>query len=481
MYRLLVAALLCSTTAAMAEPVKLTDAKIRQTLAGSLLEIDTPLGTKIPVRFNTAGLMSGEAGALASYLGAAKDRGRWWTRQDHLCIKWFRWFQAEERCAEISRQGDKLFWRGTDGKTGTGTIAQSGEVQAAQHLAQNSKPAASVVRRHKAVAAFKHRIKPRTKAPAEVASADRTSKSPQTAGDSAVSPVASAPETASSQDTASAAGIPSSTTEQQAGAGTAPQNERAAAPSVIAAASPQITAPAGSPATSADAVPENAAAASPQGTVFATASAVEAAYIPDPVSRPSLTAARIAAARIAAPFATIPVKTVQVSASADEDSANSRFALAASFPSSLTLVSMRAEEAAQPEPASEPVSEPGPVAEAESQSDAQTQTQQAADTQPAPQKRDAKPGPLKTAALSSSVTRPTFRVAGVDPDDILNVRSGPSAYADVVGSISPEVRGVVIVGACRETWCPIEHDRVRGWVNSSYLAAENVTSAGSIR
>jgi Bacterial SH3 domain len=78
---------------------------------------------------------------------------------------------------------------------------------------------------------------------------------------------------------------------------------------------------------------------------------------------------------------------------------------------------------------------------------------------------------------SSTLIMPTsFRVARVDADDILNVRSGPSEFAEQVGAIPPQGRGVRIVGACQKSWCPIVHGRTKGWVNRYFLTAEEAAS-----
>jgi len=71
-----------------------------------------------------------------------------------------------------------------------------------------------------------------------------------------------------------------------------------------------------------------------------------------------------------------------------------------------------------------------------------------------------------------SALEQSFRVAGVENDDVLNVRRGPSAEDDVVGAILSEGRGVKLAGPCQEDWCPIVHGGVRGWVNRYYLAEE---------
>ena len=121
---ILVSTLAFASTLAAA-PVRLTEEAIRQSLVGSLLEIDTPLGVAVPVRISADGLVSGEAGPLASTLGAAHDRGRWWIDHDQLCVKWFRWFEAQARCLNLQRDGQKIYWHDADGKSGTATITAS--------------------------------------------------------------------------------------------------------------------------------------------------------------------------------------------------------------------------------------------------------------------------------------------------------------------------------------------------------------------
>ena len=72
--------------------------------------------------------------------------------------------------------------------------------------------------------------------------------------------------------------------------------------------------------------------------------------------------------------------------------------------------------------------------------------------------------------------QPVFRVVNVRSDDVLNVRSGPSADFDIVGGLPPGSRGIAITNACRATWCPVQHRSTSGWVNSAYLALERPSS-----
>lgn len=119
----LVISLLSVATGASADPLPLSNDELKQTVAGSTVEIDTPLGSTVPMRFGTDGLVSAEAGVLAPVLGSAKDRGRWWVDGDKLCTKWFRWFDAGVRCLTIARDGSRIYWRKIDdGETGTGTL-----------------------------------------------------------------------------------------------------------------------------------------------------------------------------------------------------------------------------------------------------------------------------------------------------------------------------------------------------------------------
>lgn len=114
----------CATLAAAA-PAPLTGEALKEMVAGSVISLDTPLGTKVPMTFGLNNLVTGEAsGMLGTFLGAARDRGRWWIEKDRLCIKWFRWFSGESRCMTIATEGDRIFWRKDDGDTGTATLVE---------------------------------------------------------------------------------------------------------------------------------------------------------------------------------------------------------------------------------------------------------------------------------------------------------------------------------------------------------------------
>ena len=125
------AACLCAATVAEAQPDRLSGAEISQLVAGATIEIDTPLGTKLPIRYAADGKVAGQAGDLASYLGAASDTGRWWVASDQLCHKWNRWFDSEPQCLRLRKQGRTIHWRSQDGNSGTAMIAIPAPIKAA--------------------------------------------------------------------------------------------------------------------------------------------------------------------------------------------------------------------------------------------------------------------------------------------------------------------------------------------------------------
>src|SRR5262245_23766721 len=119
--RITAVACLC-TTVAQAQSTTLSGQQINTLVAGATVEIGTPLGTSLPVRYGRDGRMSGEAGGLAWFLGSASDKGRWWVAGDQLCHKWNRWLDAEPQCMQLSREGGVIHWRSAEGYSGTATV-----------------------------------------------------------------------------------------------------------------------------------------------------------------------------------------------------------------------------------------------------------------------------------------------------------------------------------------------------------------------
>jgi hypothetical protein len=275
------AACLCATIA-QAQSSTLSGPQINELVAGATVEIDTPLGTKLPIRYGGDGRISGEARDLASYLGAASDRGRWWVASDLLCHKWNRWFNSEPQCMRLSREGRLIHWRTQDGYSGTARISVPATIQAGIAL-----PRAEPDR-------------PKQIAPPEVAPA-----------------LEAAPE--------------KQPTEPSAGVHQPPQ--QAAKETVVAPAEP-----------------------------------------------PPATAA--------------------------------------------------------------PAESPLPQHQAE----------------------------------PKRVIQPMFKVVNVRSNDVLNIRSGPSADFDIIGELPPDSGGIAITSACRSRWCPVQHGSTSGWVNSAYLSPEEASS-----
>jgi hypothetical protein len=257
------------------------------------VEIDTPAGTTIPIRYAIEGQLSGQARGLAWYLGSSEDTGRWWIDADRLCHKWRRWFDGEQQCMRLKKIGRTIHWVNQDGNSGTAAVA----------------------------------VPP----PARLATLPSLSRA-------AATPIAP------------------------------PDNKPSSA-------EPDATPPQAQTATL---VPLSAELVGvPRGAAIETPASAADAGLKDAASHPA---------------------------------AASQGALEST----------------------------GPEAR-------------------------------------------RYMVTNVDQDDVLNVRSGPSADFDVVAELQPGSRGISITGACRSQWCPVQHEAMIGWVNRTYLAGEERgTRASSI-
>ena len=67
---------------------------------------------------------------------------------------------------------------------------------------------------------------------------------------------------------------------------------------------------------------------------------------------------------------------------------------------------------------------------------------------------------------------PVYQVVNVRKYDVLNVRSQPTSYANIVGRLSPNASGIKMIGACNETWCKVNQGRITGWVNGKFLGID---------
>lgn len=133
---------MCVALSADAAPRHVTGQAISDLVSGATVEIDTPMGTAMPVRFAADGSMSGEARELSSYLGSPTDTGRWWVTGDQLCHKWNRWLDAETHCLRLKLDGTRILWRRQDGTTGTATLTSRTEIARAAAPAPAARPRA---------------------------------------------------------------------------------------------------------------------------------------------------------------------------------------------------------------------------------------------------------------------------------------------------------------------------------------------------
>lgn len=389
----IVVSLLSGATAAFAEPVPVGGDGLKA-LAGSLVELDTPLGTKLPIQFGSDGLVSAEAGDLAPILGSKKDRGRWWVEGDRLCSKWFRWFDAEVRCITVSRDGSRLYWKKDDGETGTATLVEAPKPDTPSQKPDVPQQVAALPKEPPKAAAV--RADPQEAAPVPVASVD----------------AAAAGNTPASEE-----GIPEPVRKQVF------ETAGVAAPSPIAVAD----------------VTGSAAEFSMEpmmrfgGTGLLEASArmgLERGTVPDAAQEPTA-AAKAASRTVPATAAAVKIATAPATIEKRAPAQNRSLAVAEKV-------------AALPLPKAKPA---------------------------APRQAT---GPR---AQARNVT--LYKVRGVDEDDVLNVRRGPSEDQDLVATIPSTGRRLEVTGQCQKDWCPIRYGTSRGWVHSHYLAEENPRQASS--
>lgn len=317
-----------TASAAAAEPVSIDGKALGELVPGATVQLDTPLGTKLPMKFMSNGLISGEAGALSWFLGSATDRGRWWVANDKLCNKWFKWFDAEVQCIKIKRDGEKLFWTRDDGKTGTATLI-------------------------------------------------------------AAAPIDQAPY---------ALGHP-------------PADGRELLPAPLVAEATPVSAPT------------------------------------RPVVRPALQGVPTVAPKPAVQAAVVPLHKAEPAKHVD-------------MPAKKVVVA-----AVAPKPAPVALIKAAPIAVVASA----VVTAGGAKAGGGVPKATAR----STKTMVDGLETVSFRVAGVHPADVLNIRQAPSSEAKPVGAIAPHTQGLRLVGRCQMEWCPVEYAGVSGWVNSYYLVEED--------
>lgn len=80
-------------------------------------------------------------------------------------------------------------------------------------------------------------------------------------------------------------------------------------------------------------------------------------------------------------------------------------------------------------------------------------------------------------AAAQEPPRETWRVTGVAPDDVLNIRETPDPNAPILGRIPPDARGIRGFG-CEDAgpggqeWCRVKYGDAVGWVRGRYLSPD---------
>ena len=61
-------------------------------------------------------------------------------------------------------------------------------------------------------------------------------------------------------------------------------------------------------------------------------------------------------------------------------------------------------------------------------------------------------------------------VVNVRSDDLLNIRTQPTAYSPIATRKRYASCGIMVTGACQGSWCPVEDGHYRGWAHRHYIA-----------
>ena len=74
------------------------------------------------------------------------------------------------------------------------------------------------------------------------------------------------------------------------------------------------------------------------------------------------------------------------------------------------------------------------------------------------------------APAAKESPRVSYRVAGLGAEESLPIRGAPLDTAPLIGALSPAANPIAGLETCKRQWCLIEHDGVRGYVRSRFLA-----------
>lgn len=174
--RAMSAVCVCVPMSAMAQPAQLSGRDLGELLPGATIQIDAPLGYKLPVRFGNDGTMTGDAGDLASYLGAPTDSGKWWVRGDQVCHKWSKWLDGKLQCMRLRRDGRILHWTNQDGDSGTASLIDIAPQRPAAAPTQVASVAPSTSVTPKLIATVPEERKPQSVRAAEAPAATASSQ-----------------------------------------------------------------------------------------------------------------------------------------------------------------------------------------------------------------------------------------------------------------------------------------------------------------
>ena len=354
----------------------LTTGEIRRTITGALIHMHTPIGTVVPVKYAADGTLSGEAGAVAFFLGSATDRGKWWVKDRQLCQKWNVWFRGKARCIRVKRVGRKFYWRDGKGESGTATIVAQPRPKAKTQIAR--KP----VKRAPPKQRVAKLSKPKPVRPSKGAFSGHRSVVPKGA--------ASAPII-----------VPK--------------------PRIVTRRAPK---------------PEVRRPEAPGANRLAQVS-------PEPFRKTHKRRFRVVGVR------RDDVLNMRVRPNSDA-------AVVSSIPAQASGVDLI-----------------GPCVGEWCRvrfSDRLGWVHSAYMELENP-----------PAANRSSGELNGFRVVGVQPDDRLNIRIAPSSESKIVATIPPFGRGIRIIGACAEVWCPIAYRQANGWVNSLFIEREDTQASTRVR
>lgn len=99
--------------------------ELRQAISGRTVLLNTGMGFELPISYSSNGTMASRVQAMAAALvGETRphDSGRWWITETQLCQRWSNWLDGKTYCFDLVRKGQTVYWRSTDGHSGTARI-----------------------------------------------------------------------------------------------------------------------------------------------------------------------------------------------------------------------------------------------------------------------------------------------------------------------------------------------------------------------